>query len=251
MQQEDFYRKIQEKMNHLESNSEWNKEDVWRRINRQESAVVVARKRNLWVYAAAASVIIALGIGLVVMNQTDEKQFVSENTRSNNTEKSIEPSEVIENQNPKEDVIQNKTLVVSNQNITPNENLATSTVNGGNVEQTSQISSKESVENTTAVESVATTVAQNVETPAEEPKHTIAEPKNEEQPAVEAQFQGGKVVVLNIPVAEEEDRGKKKKNVLTKIFKKDSNKPERTDKIWAFVKESFKNDSIEKRDSVR
>lgn len=250
MQQEDFYRKIQEKMNHLESNSDWNKEDVWRRINRQESAVVIARKRNLWVYAAAASIVIALGIGLVVMNQTDDKQFVSDNRVNNNVEKFIEPSGVIENQNPKENVIQNKILVVSNQNITPNENLATSTVNGGNVELTNQVNPKESVESAT-VEPSLVTVAQNVETPTEEPKHTIAEPKNEEQPVVEAQFQGGKVVVLNIPVAEEEDRGKKKKNVLTKIFKKDSNKPERTDKIWAFVKESFKNDSIEKKDSVR
>lgn len=250
MQQEDFYRRIQEKMSHLDDNSEWNKDDVWRRINRQETAVVVAPKRNLWVYAAAASVVIALSIGLVLMNQTTEKQFVSENTISNNAEKSIDPSEVIKNQKSKENVIQNKTLVVSNQNITPNENLAISTVNGGNVELTSQVNPKESVENTT-VEPSAMTAAQNIEKPVDEPKNTIAEPRNEEQPAVEAQFQGGKVVVLNIPVAEEEDRGKKKRNVLTKIFKKDSNKPERTDKIWAFVKESFRNDSIEKKDSVR
>ncbi|MCU0327166.1 MAG: hypothetical protein MUF45_18360 [Spirosomaceae bacterium] len=250
MQQEDFYRKIQEKINHLETNSEWNKDDVWRRINRQEAVVVAAPKRNLWTFAAAASIVVALGFGLIVMEQTDKGQVVSENTVNNNTVKSIASSEVIENQYSKENVIQSKALVVDNRGITPNENLTTSTVENNTNEPIIQVNPKDNVENSN-IENSVTAVVQNTETPTEESRNVVAETRNEEQPATEVQFQGGKVVVLNIPVAEEEDRGKKKKNVLTKIFKKDGNKPERSDKIWAFVKESFKNDSIEKKDSVR
>jgi hypothetical protein len=246
MQQDIFYKEIQEKLNLLETNSDWNKDAVWNRINRQEEVTVLKKSNRRFYFGAAASIVLVSLIGFLILNNKqvksiDNQQVTSLKVESKSavevdiTKKKVEEKTIRTIIYKKDSKVQDNQVVLIN---TPN------------------IVSETTVEQKTPpkVEVVdSPQIVQNQVIEAEKEVNAIQETEEDHYDRKVSKPTPNRVVVLNIPVAEEEnDRGKQKKNFIGKIFKKnDHPKPERSDKIWAFVKESFKNESIEeKKDST-
>lgn len=245
MQQEDFYKAIQEKLNLLETNSDWNKDAVWNRINRQEEVKVI-KKSNKWFYfGAAASVAVVSLISVWILNNnnsqiTDNQSIVNDKLVVLPIQKT-EIKETISKQKIELEVQKESNIKLNSE--TPEIVKVPEQIVENKIEQAS-IPKNEVIETTQIVQNQPvekqTEVSPNQETEEDHYDRKLVKPVQ------------NRVVVLNIPVAEEEnDRGKQKKSLVGRIFKKDKEKTERSDKIWAFVKESFKNESIEeKKDST-
>ena len=89
MKTEEFYKKIQEKVDQTNFESDWNKNEIWLRIEQKQTK---RKKPLVWWQAAAASVILLGGLGMYFYNQKTDIATSNQPINSPNSTISIEPT---------------------------------------------------------------------------------------------------------------------------------------------------------------
>lgn len=256
MQTEEFYKKIQEKVDQTNFESDWNKNEIWQRIQQKQTK----RKRPLvWWQAAASSVILLGGLGMYFYNQ---KTDIATNNQTVNNLNSIISTEPTLNPTTK-----STQLMANNYNL---KNNVVKVIATSKEQSTQQLETKPNKENLITEEpTLAINETQNnVSTNESEVANNRQTQANDNYRFVP--YQGfvekrvtpqrrERVAILEIPDDEEENNQaprKEKKNGLVarlgrKIGKKGTEPTEelpsinnKPNKVWAFVKESFKNETM-------
>lgn len=250
MKTEEFYKKIQEKIDQTNFESDWNKNEIWQRIEQKQTK---HKKPFVWLQTVAASVVLLGGLGMYFYNQ----------------ETDITPNnQVVNNLNP---------IISTQPTLNPTTKSTQLMANSGNhknnvvkVMATSKKETTQQLETTPNKENVVTVnEAQNNISPSETASNTAQQtPANDNyrfvpyQGFVEKQVipqRRERVAILEIPDDEEDYNQaprKEKKNGLVarlsrKVGKKETEPAEelpsinnKPNKVWAFVKESFKNETM-------
>lgn len=256
MKPEEFYSKIQEKVDQTNFEPDWNKNEIWQRIEQKQT------KRKMpfvWWQAVAASIVLLGGLGMYFYNQKTD--IITNNQVANNLNPTISTQSTL---NPTTESTQ---LIANNKNRKSNVERAMAI---GKEQSTQPLETNPNKENLVTEEpAVAVNEAQNNVSPSETESNTAQQtPANDNYRFVP--YQGfvekraapqrrERVAILEIPDDEEgynQAPQKEKKNGLVarlsrKIGKKGvepaeempsiNNKP---NKVWAFVKESFKNETM-------
>lgn len=279
MKTEEFYKKIQEKVGETEMEFErefpfgksslqeplfgesqfleWNKQDVWQRIEQKQTK---RKKPFVWWQAVAASVVLLGGLGIYFYNNetaiTAHNEVIKEQNPTISTQPTLNPTTTESTQ-----------LMANNGNHKNNVARAMAMSKEQTAQQLETSPNKENLE--TDEPAVAVNETQNNVSPSETESNTAQQtPANDNYRFVP--YQGfvekrvapqrrERVAILEIPDDEEDYNQaprKEKKNGLVarmgrKIGKKGvepaeelpsiNNKP---NKVWAFVKESFKNETM-------
>ncbi|MFN3488866.1 MAG: hypothetical protein ACK4YV_07020 [Emticicia sp.] len=260
MKTEEFYGKIQEKIDQTNFEPDWNKSEIWQRIEQKQTK---RKTPFVWWQAVAASIVLLGGVGMYFYNQktdiTTNNQVVNKQNSDISTKSSLNPTTestqlLADNDNRKNNVA--KEMAMTNKPIAK--------------QLTSSMSSMSNEENLVAEEpAVAVNEAQNsVSANENEVKTNQQTPANDNYRFVP--YQGfvekrvapqrrERVAILEIPDDEEnynQSPQKEKKNGLVarlsrKIGKKGVEPAEelpainsKPNKVWAFVKESFKNETL-------
>jgi hypothetical protein len=256
MKPEEFYSKIQEKVDQTNFEPDWSKNEIWQRIEQKQTK---RKKPFVWWQAAAASVVLLGGLGMYFYKQkidiTTNNQAVNNLNPTISTQSTLNPTTkstqlMANNDNRKNNVV--KVIAITNkqvaQQLTPNSNEENLTKDEPAVavnETQSNVSTNE------------TEVTNNQQTPASDNYRFVPYQGFVEKRVAPQRRE--RVAILEIPDDEEEYNQaprKEKKNGLVarlgrKIGKKGvesveelpsiNNKP---NKVWAFVKESFKNETM-------
>lgn len=256
MQTEEFYKKIQEKVDHNNFESDWNKNEIWQRIEQKQTK---RKKPLVWWQAAAASVILLGGLGMYFYNQKTDIPTNNQTVNSLNSTISTEPT-----LNP---TTKSTQQIANNYN---RKNNVAKVMATSKEQSTQQLEKTPIKENLMIVEPVVAVneTQNNVSTNESEVLNNQQTPANDNYRFVP--YQGfvekrvtpqrrERVAILEIPDDEEENNEaprKEKKNGLVarlgrKIGKKGSEPAEelpsinnKPNKVWAFVKESFKNETM-------
>ncbi len=267
MQTEEFYKKIQEKISKsdFERNSpfgesqlfEWNKQDAWQRIEQKQTK---RKTPFVWWQAVAASVILLGGLGMYFYNQKTD--ITTNNQAIININPTISTQPIV---SPTSESTQ---LIVNKDNRTNKAVKVMATTNKQTIEQIILPSSMK--EGLVAEESVvAVNETQNIVSSSENESNT-----NQQTPANDnyrfVPYQGfiekrvtqprrERVAILEIPDDEEDynqtSRKEEKKGLMARLSRKIGKKGteateelpsinNRPNKVWAFVKESFKNETM-------
>lgn len=279
MKTEEFYKKIQEKVGETEMEFErefpfgkssfqespfgdsqfleWNKQDVWQRIEQKQTK---RKKPFVWWQAAAASVVLLGGLGMYFYNNetaiTTHNQVIKEQNPTISTQPTLNPTTtestqlMVNNGSHKNNV--ERAMTMSKEQTT--QALETN-LNEENLETEETVVAVNEAQNNVSSSQTESNTAQ--QTPASDnyrfvPYQGFAEKRVTPQ-------RRERVAILEIPDDEEDYNQapqKEKKNGLVarlgrKIGKKGvepaeelpsiNNKP---NKVWAFVKESFKNETM-------
>ena len=256
MQTEEFYKKIQEKVDQTNFESDWNKNEIWLRIEQKQTE---RKKPLVWWQAAAASVILLGGLGMYFYNQKTDIATSNPPINSPNSTISIEPT--------LHATTKSTQLMANNDN---HKNKVVKVMETSKEQTTQQLEKIPIKENLMIVEPVVAVnetqnnvsineseVLNNQQTPAND-KYRFVPYQGFVEKRVTPQRRE-RVAILEIPDDEEENNEaprKEKKNGLVarlgrKIGKKGSEPAEelpsinnKPNKVWAFVKESFKNETI-------
>jgi hypothetical protein len=257
MQTEEFYKKIQEKVDQTNFESDWNKNEIWQRIQQKQTK---RKKPLVWWQAAAASVILLGGLGMYFYNQKTDIATKNQTVNSPNSTISIESSL---NQTTK-----SKQLMIANNDNHKNKVVKVmETIKEQTTQQLKKIPIKENlmiVEPVVAVNETQNNVStnesevlNNQQTPASDNYRFVPYQGFVEKRVAPQRRE--RVAILEIPDDEDDYNQvprKEKKNGLVarlgrKIGKKEVNPAEelpsinnKPNKVWAFVKESFKNETM-------
>ena len=280
MKTEEFYKKIQEKVGETEmdferefpfgkssfpesrfgesSSLEWNKQDVWQRIEQKQTK---RKKPFVWWQAVAASVVLLGGLAMYVHNQktdiTTTNQAINTLNPAISTQSTLNPT-TTESTQPMANNSNRKNNVVS----------AMATSKEQPTQQFEISPNQEKLE--TEEPTVAVNEAQNNVSPNEtEPTAAQQTPASDNYRFVP--YQGfvekrvapqrrERVAILEIPEDEEAynqaPRKEKKNGLMARLSRKTGKRnPEmneelpavnngKPNKVWAFVKESFKNETM-------
>lgn len=257
MQTEEFYKKIQEKVDQTNFESDWNKNEIWQRIQQKQTK---RKKPLVWWQAAAASVILLGGLGMYFYNQkTDiatKNQIVNNLNPTISTESSLNPTTkskqlmIANNDNPKNNVV--KVMATSKEQSTQQFETKPNKANLKTEEPT--LGANKAQNNDSPSETLSNTAQQ---TPASDNYRFVPYQGFVEKRVAPQRRE--RVAILEIPDDEDDYNQvprKEKKNGLVarlrrKIGKKGVNPAEelpsinnKPNKVWAFVKESFKNETM-------
>ena len=263
MQTEEFYKKIQERVDQTNFESDWNKSEIWQRIEQKQTSL---KTPFVWWQAVAASVLLLGGLGFYFYYQK------ADTSTNNQAFKSLNPTILVEptlnpaskstqlmanNDNRKNNVVKvmSESYQYTTQQLIPHpieKNLTNNQPAVAVNETQNDVSTNE------------TEVASNQQTPAgDNYKFVPYQGFVEKRVATQRRE---RIAILEIPDDEEAFRQapqKEKKNGLVarlsrKIGKKEvepaeelpsiNNKP---NKVWAFVKESFKNETMSSKSTNR
>lgn len=280
MKTEEFYKKIQEKVGETEMDFErefpfgksslqespfgdsqfleWNKQDVWQRIEQKQTK---PKKPFVWWQAAAASVVLLSGLGMYFYNNetavTAHNQVIKEQIPTISTQPTLNPTTT------------ESTQLLANGNTHKNNVVRAMAMS--NEQTTQQLETSPNEENVVTDEpAVAVNETQNNVSPSKTESNTAQQtPANDNYRFVP--YQGfiekraapqrrERVAILEIPDDEEDynqaPRKEKKNGLVARLGRKlgkkgtepneelpavNSGKP---NKVWAFVKESFKNETM-------
>ncbi|AFK03583.1 hypothetical protein Emtol_2447 [Emticicia oligotrophica DSM 17448] len=258
MQAEEFYRNIQQKVSEADLEEAafpaWDRHDVWQRIEQKQSK---RKQPFMWWKAAAASIVLLGGMGIYFYTNTEKpvnqasndtilstQPNVTQTTKSTQflTKNNLEISHAVQRS------IQKQTSQLNN--LTTTDEIAVVTESIRPEEVKNEVAAIEPTGATTEMPKVETTTSEQgfrfipFQSFAE---RRAAPPKRE------------RVAILEIPDDEEEynqnQRREKRGGLLTlftrKINKKSTEIDEelpsvggRPNKVWAFVKESLKNETM-------
>lgn len=280
MKTEEFYKKIQEKVGETEMEFErefpfgessfqessfgesqfleWNKQDVWQRIEQKQTK---RKKPFVWWQAVAASVVLLGGLGMYFYNQktdiTPNNQAVNNLNPTISTQPTLNPTTtestqlMANNDNRKNNVV--KVMAITNKPTA--EQVISSISNEENlVAEKPAVAVNEAQNNVSANENEVKT---NQQTPASDNYRFVPYQGFVEKRVAPQRRE--RVAILEIPDDEEDYNQaprKEKKNGLVarlsrKIGKKGAEPAEelpsinnKPNKVWAFVKESFKNETM-------
>ncbi|MFD2521027.1 hypothetical protein [Emticicia soli] len=253
MQAEEFYNKIRENLDNSDFTPEWNKSEVWQRIERKDQK----KAMPLWWKAVAAGIVMASALGgyLFFDNKAPladktaiKKQVIAKPTQQVSAETSTPLAEAPEsNTRNKISRPAHKAIVQPVENAEPEPIVANEIAN-------------EEFDNMVTTEGGEQEFSYNNVTSRNEPAFVrpmpiLFRPNNNTSRASEKPAEPVKrerVAILEIP-EEQEDfvivPKDKKKNRNARLAKQTEKIPEATDpnkpnKIWAFVKQSFKNETM-------
>ncbi len=280
MKTEEFYKKIQEKVGETEmdferefpfgkssfpesrfgesSSLEWNKQDVWQRIEQKQTK---RKKPFVWWQAAAASVVLLGGLAVYFHNQKTD--ITTTNQAINTLNPAISTQSTL-----------NPTTTESTQLMATNGNRKNNVVSAMAISREQPAQQFEISPNQEKLETeeptVAVNEAQNNVSP-NETKPTAAQQTPASDNYRFVPYQGfvekrvapqrrERVAILEIPEDEEDynqaPRKEKKNGLMARLSRKTGKRnPEmneelpavnngKPNKVWAFVKESFKNETM-------
>ena len=278
MKTEEFYKKIQEKVGETEMEFErefpfgkssfqespfgesqfleWNKQDVWQRIEQKQTK---RKKPFVWWQAVAASVVLLGGLGMYFYNNetavTAHNEVIKEQIPTISTQPTLNPTTestqlMANNGNHKNNVV--RAMAMSKEQTT--QPLETN-LNEENLETEETVVAVNETQNNVSSSETESNTAQ--QTPTNDNYRFVPYQGFVEKRVAPQRRE--RVAILEIPDDEEDYNQaprKEKKNGLVarlgrKIGKKGvepaeelpsiNNKP---NKVWAFVKESFKNETM-------
>lgn len=280
MKTEEFYKKIQEKVGETEMDFErefpfgkssfqespfgdsqfleWNKQDVWKRIEQKQTK---RKKPFVWWQAAAASVVLLGGLGMYFYTNetalTAHNEVIKEQTPTISTQPTLNPTttestQLLANGNtPKNNVV--SPIAISKEQNT--QQLETSPDNENGVTDEPTVAVNETPNNVSLSETESNTAQQ---TPANDNYRFVPYQGFVEKRVAPQRRE--RVAILEIPDDEEDynqaPRKEKKNGLVARLGRKlgkkgtdpneelpavNSGKP---NKVWAFVKESFKNETM-------
>lgn len=256
MQTEEFYKKIQEKVDQTNFESDWNKNEIWQNIQQKQTK----RKRPfVWRQAVAASVVLLGGLGMYFYNQKTDIATNNQTVNNLNSTISTEPT-----LNP---TTKSTQLIAYNDN---RKNKVVKVMSTSKEQSTQQLETKPNKENLITEEpTLAANKAQNNVSASETESNTAQQtPASDNYRFVP--YQGfvekrvapqrrERVAILEIPDDEDDHnqvpRKEKKNGLVARLGRKIGNKGvepaeelpsinNKPNKVWAFVKESFKNETM-------
>lgn len=280
MKTEKFYKKIQDKVGETEmdferefpfgkssfpesrfgesSSLEWNKQDVWQRIEQKQTK---RKKPFVWWQAAAASVVLLGGLAMYFYNQktdiTTHNQAINTLNPAISTQSTLNPTTtestqlMATNGNRKNNVVSamamSKEQPAQQLEISPNQE---------NLEIEEPTVAVNETQNNVSPNETEPTAAQ--QTPANEPYRFVPYQGLVEKRVAPQRRE--RVAILEIPEDEEDynqaPRKEKKNGLMARLSRKTGKRnPEmneelpavnngKPNKVWAFVKESFKNETM-------
>ncbi|GGD62407.1 hypothetical protein GCM10011514_28130 [Emticicia aquatilis] len=279
MKTEEFYKKIQEKVGETEMEFEreflfgkssfqespfgesqfleWNKQDVWQRIEQKQTK---RKKPFVWWQAVAASVVLLGGLGMYFYNNetavTAHNEVIKEQIPTISTQPTLNPTTestqlMANNGNHKNNVV--RAMAMSKQQTT--QPLETSPDNENGVTDEPTVAANETQNNVSSSETESNIAQQ---TPANDNYRFVPYQGFVEKRVAPQRRE--RVAILEIPDDEEDynqaPRKEKKNGLVARLSRKlgkkgtepneelpavNSGKP---NKVWAFVKESFKNETM-------
>ncbi len=280
MKTEEFYKKIQEKIGETEMDFErefpfgkssfqespfgesplleWNKQDVWQRIEQKQTK---RKKPFVWWQAAAASIVLLGGLGIYFHNNetilTAHNQVIKEQIPTISTQPTLNPTttestQLIVNNGSHKNNVERAMTMSKKQTTQPLE----TNLNEENLEIEEPIVAVNETQNNVSSSETGSNTAQ--QTPANDNYRFVPYQGFVEKRVVPQRRE--RVAILEIPDDEEDYNQapqKEKKNGLVarlsrKIGKKSTEPNEelpavnngKPNKVWAFVKESFKNETM-------
>lgn len=269
MKTEEFYKKIQAKVGETEMNFErefpfgepqfleWNKQDVWQRIEQKK----MKRKTPfVWWQAVAASVILLGGLGMYFYNQktgiTTNNQAIININPTISTQPTLNPTTtestqlMANNGNHKNNVV--RAMAMSNEQ--PAQPLETSPNEENVVADEPAVAVNETQNNVSPSETESNTAQQ---TPASDNYRFVPYQGFVEKRVAPQRRE--RVAILEIPDDKEDynqtPRKEEKKSLVARLSRKTGKKGtepaeelpsinSKPNKVWAFVKESFKNETM-------
>lgn len=279
MKTEEFYKKIQEKVGETEMEFErefpfgkssfqespfgesqfieWNKQDVWQRIEQKQTK---RKKPFVWWQAAAASVVLLGGLGMYFYNNetvlTAHNQVIKEQIPTISTQPTLNPTpestQLMVNHGNHKNYVERPMAMSKEQTAQPLE----TNPNEENLEIEEPTVAVNETQN--SVSSNETEIANTQQTPVSDNYRFVPYQGFVEKRVAPQRRE--RVAILEIPDDEEDYNQaprKEKKNGLVarlsrKIGKKGTEPNEelpavnngKPNKVWAFVKESFKNETM-------
>lgn len=252
MQAEEFYNKIRENLDNSDFTPEWNKSEVWQRIERKDEKKVMP----FWWKAVAAGIVMASVFGGYLL--LNDKAPIATNTAIKK-QVTRKPKQLIatETATPLAGNAEENTKTSTNRHThkliaQPADNLEPEPIANNEI-------TNEDYNNIVTTEEGEQEFSYNNVTSRNEPAFVRPVPiifrpsttnKVAEKPAEPVKRE--RVAILEIPEDQEDfviAPKEKKKNRNARLAKQTEKIPEATDpnkpnKIWAFVKQSFKNESM-------
>lgn len=280
MKTEEFYKKIQEKVGETEMDFErefpfgkssfqespfgdsqfleWNKQDVWQRIEQKQTK---RKKPFVWWQAAAASIVLLGGLGIYFYtNETvsiAHNEVIKEQTPTISTQPTLNPTttestQLLANGNNRKNNVVSAMAISKEQNT---QQLETSPDNENGVNDEPTVAVNETPNNVSLSETESNTAQQ---TPANDNYRFVPYQGFVEKRVAPQRRE--RVAILEIPDDEEDynqaPRKEKKNGLVARLGRKLGKKGTETNeelpavnsgkpnKVWAFVKESFKNETM-------
>lgn len=261
MQTENFYSKIRENLENYDFTPEWDKSQVWERIEQKQGKKA---KQVLWKAVAAGIVLVSLTGGYLLFNSSSNALADNAQPKKTANAKSTRPIPVKTpvNESVAEESVEKESGAFAGLN-THKKRHQPLDENQQTVPEGSEIANEE-FDNLVTTEEGEQEFSYNNITSRNEPAYVrpvnfdapiIFRPnKPAERPATAATTTAKRerVAILEIPEDEEDyviAPKEKKKNRHARLTKQVEKTPEATDpnkpnKIWAFVKQSFKNETM-------
>ncbi len=252
MEEKKFYKNIQEKIDQADFEPEWNKSEIWQRIEQKQSK---RKTPFVWWQAVAASIVLLGGIGIYFSknnNETIDNQSVAVNTPARkvqnnvlNLSKSVQTISV--QTKGVSQSFHNKKAIVE----TPENVLTASVIEPQIIEKTI---AKEQEIAASEEKTVASSELLSSENTVQE-TNFVAHPALLEKRIPKKRE---RIAILEIPEDDESyniPKKEKSKGFMARLArKKGRNNVEENEelpsingkpnKVWAFVKESFKNETM-------
>ncbi len=254
MQAEEFYSKIRENLDNSDFTPEWNKSEVWQRIEKKDEK----KTTSFWWGASAAGIVMASLFGgyLLIEDRNTitsdpyvKKQVATKSAQLISPETDLPVAKMPE-----------KTIVIkSNRRVQP-----------GVLQAVNELQPQQIAENEVPTEEYSNIVtteggeqefSYNNVTSRNEPAFVrpvifdapiIFRPNKTAEKAASAPVKRERVAILEIPEDQEDyviapkEKKKKRNERLAKQVEKtpEATDPNKPNKIWAFVKQSFKNETM-------
>lgn len=252
MEEKKFYKNIQEKIDQADFEPQWNKSEIWQRIEQKQGK---RKTPFVWWKAVAASIVLLGGVGIYFLknnNQAIDNQSVAVNIPTTKVQdnvptlsKSIQ-SNSVQTKGVSQGLSNKKAIVETPENV-----LIASVVEPQTTEKTST-----EVQETTATEEKTVAASEPIIS-----ENLVQETNFVAHPALlekRVQKKRERIAILEIPEDDESynlPKKEKNKGFMARLTKKKSkNNSEENDelpsingkpnKVWAFVKESFKNETM-------
>ena len=256
MQAEEFYSKIRENLDNSDFTPEWNKSEVWQRIEQKDEK----KKPSFWWGVAAASIVLVSLFGGYLFIEDRNTITSDPNVKNQVATKSAQliPSETI-TAVPLAEVPKSATAVPSNRPVQKRSIQPVNEVESQPIAE-NEVPNEE-FDNMVTTEGGEQEFSYNNVTSRNEPALVrpvifdaplIFRPnKVADKPAV-APAKRERVAILEIPEDQEDyviapkEKKKKRHERLAKQVEKtpEATDPDKPNKIWAFVKQSFKNETM-------
>jgi hypothetical protein len=261
MQAEEFYSKIRENLDNSDFSPEWNKSEVWQRIEKKDEK----KTTSFWWGAVAASITMACLFGGYLLLEDRNSITGNPNVKNQVATKSAQPALPL-SAAPVAEIPESITRSTSHRqvqhrSVTPVNKPASETIVENEVPD-------EEFDNLVTTEGGEQEFSYNNITSRNEPAFVrpvifdapiIFRPNKATEKVAAAPAKRERVAILEIPEDQDDyviapkEKKKKRQERLAKQVEKtpEATDPNKPNKIWAFVKQSFRNETIAADSTVK